>query len=165
MTLIEAFVIDNVYIDFGSEIMYGDDQACIDYPTRFPTVGFQLMATDGLSHIADRIRVDAGFKPMHAMDNYTDDTCDNDGWYDFYVGLNGFSPNHMDNCIEFVVVNSDSEDNEQTYTIDLSPDEQAALFDRLDKLCRESLGQTCDELLAEARKRMDENISSETEDM
>ena len=40
MTLIEAFVIDNVYIDFGSEIMYGDDQACIDYPTRFPTVVF-----------------------------------------------------------------------------------------------------------------------------
>lgn len=21
---------------------------------------------------------------MHPMDEYTDDTCDNDGWYDFY---------------------------------------------------------------------------------
>ena len=162
MTLIEAFMVDNVYIDFGSEIMYGDDQAYIDYPTRFPTVDFQLMATDGLSQIADRVRVNAGFKPMHAMDEYTDDTCDNDGWYDFYVGLNGFSPNHMDNCIEFVVVNSDSEDNEQIYTIDLSPDEQNALFDRLNEQCRDYLGQSCEELLVEAQKRMDED--TETED-
>ena len=165
MTLIEAFAIDNVFIDFGSEIMYGDDQAYIDYPSRFPTVEFQIMATEGLAQIADRIRMDQGFAPMHAMDNYTDDTCDNNGWYDFYVGLNGFSPNHMDNCIEFVVVNSDSEDNEQTYTIDLSPYEQAILYDRLDMLCRESLGQTCEDLLVEAQKRMDENISSEKEDM
>ncbi len=29
MTLIEAFVRDNVYIDFGSEILYGEDQANI----------------------------------------------------------------------------------------------------------------------------------------
>ncbi len=36
MTLIEAFVIDNVYIDFGSEIMYGDDQAYFDYYMNFP---------------------------------------------------------------------------------------------------------------------------------
>ena len=157
MTLIEGFVRDNVYIDFGSEIMYGDDQASIDYPARFPTVGFQLMATDGLSQIADRIGVDAGFKPMRAMDEYTDDTCDNEGWYDFYVGLNGFSPNHMDSCIEFVVVNSDSGDNEQTYTIDLSPDEQNALFDRLNEQCRDYLGQTCEDLLAEAKKQMEED--------
>ncbi|HRS75080.1 MAG TPA: hypothetical protein P5282_09085, partial [Anaerolineaceae bacterium] len=58
--------------------------------------------------------------PMHPLDEYTDDTCDNDGWYDFYVGLNGFADNHMDTCIEFVVVNSDSIDNEEMYTIDLT---------------------------------------------
>ena len=80
MTLTEGFVKDEVFIDFGSEIMFGDDQAYMSYPVRFPTVGFQLMATNGLSQIADRIRKDAGFKLMHAMDEYTDDTCDNDGW-------------------------------------------------------------------------------------
>ena len=127
MTLTEGFVKDEIFIDF-------DRRSCtatisyIDYPCRFPTVGFQLMGTNGLTQIADRIRKDAGFKPMHPMDEFTDDTCDNEGWYDFYVGLNGFADNHMDSCIEFVVVNADSEDNEELYTIDLTAEEQAAVF-------------------------------------
>jgi acylphosphatase len=91
------------------------------------------------------------------MDEYTDDTCDNEGWYDFYVGINGFADNHMDSCIEFVVVNADSEDNEELYTIDLNGDEQAAVYARLDEQCRRYLGQSCEELLAEAKKRMEED--------
>jgi hypothetical protein len=122
-------------------------------------VGFQLMATNGLTGIADRIRKDQGFRPMHPLDEYTNDTCDNDGWYDFYVGLNGFTDNHMDTCIEFVVVNSDSEDNEELYTIDLTKDEQAAIYSRLDEQCRKYLDKGCEELLAEARKRMEEDES------
>ncbi len=161
MTLIEGFVKDEVFIDFGAEVMYSDDQCYIDYPCRFPTVGFQLMATNGLSKIADRIRKDQGMKPMHPLDEYTDDTCDNDGWYLFYVGLNGYSDNHMDSCIEFVVVNSDSEDNEQLYTIDLTADEQDALYARLDEQCRKYLDKGCEELLAEARKRMEEDAADE----
>ena len=157
MTLMEGFIRDEIYIDFGSEVMYGDDQCYIDYPCRFPTVGFQLVATNGLSRIADRIRKDAGFKPMHAMDEFTDDTCDNEGWYDWFIGLNAFSDNHMDSCIEFVVVNADSEDNEEMYTIDLTVDEQAAIYNRLDEQCRKYLGQSCEELLAEAKKRMEED--------
>ena len=157
MTLTEGFAKDQVFIDFDAEVMYGDDQCYIDYPCRFPTVGFQLMATNGLSQIADRIRKDAGFKPMHAMDEYSDDTCDNEGWYDFYIGLNGFADNHMDSCIEFVVVNDDSEDNEELYTIDLTADEQAAIYARMGEQCRKYLGQSCEELLAEAKKRMEED--------
>ena len=65
MTLTAGFVKDEVFIDFGAEIMYGDDQCYADYPCRFPTVGFQIMATNGLSQIADRIRKEAGFRPMH----------------------------------------------------------------------------------------------------
>ena len=37
MTLIEGFVRNQVFIDLSREIMYGDDQAYIDYPSRFPT--------------------------------------------------------------------------------------------------------------------------------
>ena len=159
MTLIEGFVMDELFIDFGAEVMYGDDQANIDYPCRFPTVGFQLMATNGLVQIADRIRKDKGMRPMHPMDEFTDDTCDNEGWYDFYVGLNGFTENHMDTCIDFVVVNADSEDNEETYTIDLGADEQAAIYNRLDEQCRRYEGKSCEELLEEARKRMEEDES------
>lgn len=76
MTLTEGFVKDELFIDFGAEVMYGDDQVYIDYPCRFATVQFQLMATNGLTQIADRIRKDAEYKPMHPMDEYTDETCD-----------------------------------------------------------------------------------------
>ena len=161
MTLTEGFVMEQLFIDFSSEPMYGDDQCYIDYPCRFPTVGFQLMATNGLTEIADRIRKNQGMRPMHPMDEYTDDTCDNDGWYDFYVGLNGFSENHMDSCIDFVVVNSDSEDNEQMYSIDLTLDEQESVYNRLDEQCRKYLDKGCEDLLAEARQQMEEDIEYE----
>ena len=85
MYLLEAFMKDAVFVDFGSEILYGSDQAYISYPIRFATVSFQLMATNALSQIADRVRKDIGYVPMHSMDEYTDETCDNEGWYDFYT--------------------------------------------------------------------------------
>ena len=156
MTLVEVFLKAEVFIDFGAEIMYGEDQVYMNCPCRFPTVEFQLMATNGLSQIADRIRKDAGFKPMHPMDEFTDETCDNEGWYDFYIGLNSFDDLKIDTCIEFVVVNADSEDNEEMYTIDLTKEEQAALFSRLDEQCRQHLGKSCEELLEEVRKEMEE---------
>lgn len=155
MTLMEGFVKEEVFIDFGAEIMYGGDQCYISYLCRFPTVEFQLMATNGLVEIADRIRKDKGFKPMHPMDEYTDDTCDNEGWYDFYIGLNSYDDRHIDTCIDFFVVNADSEDNEDMYTIDLTEEEQIALYNRLDEQCRQYLEKGCEELLEEARKEME----------
>ena len=70
MSLIERFLKDEMFIDFGAEVLYGDDQMYLDYPRRFATVSFQLMSTSGLCQIADRIRKDLGFVPMHPMDEY-----------------------------------------------------------------------------------------------
>ena len=159
MTLLEGFVKDEIFIDFVADVLYGSDQCYVNYPCRFPTVGFQLMATNGLSQIADRIRKDLGFAPMHPMDEYTDDTCDNDGWYDFYVGINGYAENHMDSCIEFVVVNSNSPDDEERYSIELTEEEQCAVIKCLDAQCQKYLGKDCVELLAEAQKQMEEDMS------
>ena len=159
MTLLEGFVKDEIFIDFGVDVLYGSDQCNVNYPSRFQTVGFQLMATNGLSQIADRIRKDLGFAPMHPMDEYTDDTCDNDGWYDFYVGINGYAENHMDSCIEFVVVNSNSPDDEEHYSIELTEEEQCAVIKCLDAQCQKYLGKDCVELLAEAQKQMEEDMS------
>ena len=75
--------------------------------------------------------------------------------------MNGFSENHMDSCIDFVVVNSDSEDNEQLYSIDLTAEEQVVVYARLDEQCRKYLDKGCEELLAEARKQMEEDIEYE----
>ena len=160
MTLLEGFVRDEIFIDFGADVLYGSDQCNVSFPCRFPTVTFQLMATNGLSQIADRIRKDLGFAPMHPMDEYTDDTCDNDGWYDFYVGINGYAENHMDSCIEFVAVNSNSLDCEERYSIDLTTEEeQDAVFKHLNEQCQKYLGKDCLDLLAEAQRQMEEDMS------
>ena len=159
MNLLEAFIRDEIFIDFGADVLYGSDQCNVSFPCRFPTVTFQLMATNGLSQIADRIRKDLGFAPMHPMDEYTDDTCDNDGWYDFYVGINGYTDHHMDSCIEFVVVNSNSPDDEERYSIELTEEEQCAVIKCLDAQCQKYLGKDCVELLAEARRQMEEDMS------
>ena len=159
MTLAEAFLKDELFIDFGTEILYGSDQMNLDHPCRFATVQFQLMATNGLSRIADRIRKDLGFKPMHPMDEYTEEMCDQDGWYDFFVGLNEVSPSKVDSCIEVIVVSDDAPDNEELYTIDLTSEEQGCVYEMLDEQCRRYLGKGCVELLAEARKRMEDDYA------
>ena len=159
MNLIEGFVRAAISVDFGSEITYGSDQQNVNYPSRFPTVEFQLIATFGLSQIDDRIRKDAGFKPIHPMDEFAYDTCYNEGWYDFYVGINGFTHNHMDSCIEFYVVNADSKDNEARYFIDLTAEEQSTIYARLDEQCKMYLSKSCEELLAEAGKELEEKSS------
>ena len=157
MTLIEWFVRNEIALEPYTEPIYGEDQCFISYPERFATVSLALRATNGLIQIADRIRTDLGFRPMHPMDEYDGDSCDNEGWYDFYVGLNGHADNHMDSCIEFIVVNSDSEDNESVYTIELTINEQAAIFSRLDEQCQFYFEQGCEELLAAAEKEMEED--------
>ena len=157
MNLIEGFLKDNLFIDFGSEILFGWDQICVCQPRLFATVTFQLLSTSGLSQIVDRIRKDLGFKPMHPMDEYTDENCDQNGWYDFFIGLNDWSSSKVDSCIDVIVVNSDSPDNEECYTIDLDGKEQEYVYARLDEQCRKYLGKSCEDLLAEARKAMEED--------
>ena len=157
MGLLEAVVRDNVFIDFGSEIQYDSDQVYDSYPCRFATVGFQLMPSTLLGQTADRIRVDRGYRPMHPLDGYTDEMCDQEGFYDFYIGLNDWSKTKCDTFIQFVVVNTESPDNEEMYTIDLDENEQVAVYNRLDEQCRECLGKGCVDLLAESRKEMEED--------
>ncbi len=156
MSLLEGFIKDTLFIDFSSEILYGSDQVCMDYLSRFATVTFQLIDTAGLSQIVDRIRKDLGFKPMHPMDEFTDETCDKTGWYDFFLGINGFDDHHLDTYIEAIVISENAPDNEELYTIDLDENEQKYVFAQLDEQCRQHLGKSCEELLAEAGKRMED---------
>lgn len=156
MGMLDYILEDNVFIDFGSEVQLGSDQMDISYPLRFATVDFQLIDTALLSEIADRIRIKEDFRPMHPMDGYTDETCDQNGWYDFYYGISDLPEDKANTCIEFIVVNSDSPDNEEVYTIDLADVERHAMYKRMDEQCRKYLGKGCDDLLAEARQKLEE---------
>ncbi|MBQ9664600.1 MAG: hypothetical protein IJV40_15750 [Oscillospiraceae bacterium] len=155
MTLTEAFLHENVYIDFGSDLQYGEDQAFINYPVRFATVEIPLIATEGLERIADRIRKDRGFRPIRPMDEFNESTCDQDAWYDFYVDLVSWPGYRTGNCIYFIVANSDQPDNEETYTIDLTEEEQAYMYCRLDEQLQKYTDKSCAGHLVEATKEME----------
>ena len=163
-TLSEDFINTEIFIDFDSELIYGEDQAYICCPKRFPTVRFQLKPTRGLVEIADGIRHKLGFKPMYPAQGCKSSDCnactdcndiDCDGWYDFFISLNGFNDSHLDTCIAVVVAGSDSPDNEDMYTIDLSEDEQKLLYNRFDEQCRRNVNKSCEELLKEAEDMME----------
>ena len=157
MTLTENFIRDAIQLDSNAEVICGSDEIFDTYPCRFPTVEFQLMATDALVEVADRIRIEKGYKPMHPRDGRTDDV-DNDGWYDFYLGVSKLPGENqeyrLDNCITFIVVNSDSDDNEDMYEIQLTDDERSAVHDILNAHCRRYHGKDIAAMLSEAEKEM-----------
>ena len=159
-TLIDRFMRENVFIDPHSEIMYDSDQAYVSCPCRFATVGFGIIAGYGLQLIVDRLRKDLGFKPLEPIDDEDyDEDCDQEGEYYFYVGLNDYTDTKVDNCITVIIANSESPDNEELYTIDLSEEEQEALYRRLDDESRILLGKSCEDLLEEARVEMEADES------
>lgn len=156
MALTEEFINRNVFIDLERDTVCGLEQMYVDYPRRFATVEFPLVDTEALAKIADRIRMEAGYPPMYPVGGYTDETCDNDGWYEFSISISGCREGQTDNCIQFTVMNSDYEDNEAAYTIGLTEEEQRFLYSRLDAQCREYLEKSCREILLEAEKKMTE---------
>ena len=159
MTLLKGVLKDNVFIDFGAEIEYGSDQAYKNQPTRFATVTFQLISSFLLAGLFDRIRVGKGLQPMHPIDGYGWEDCDRTGWYDIFVGINDLSPTRTDSCIEAMVCNSTCPDDGERYSVELTGEEQRAMFERLDEQCRSHLGKGCIELLAEARRRMEGDVT------
>ena len=152
MTLTEKFISDAIRIDFGGEILYGSDQVFDTHPVRFPTVEFELAVTTELCEIVDEIRKERGYLPM------LEDGGDSEGWYDVFLGLNGYTDTHMDTSIMAVVVNSDSEDNEDYYLIDLSEDEQREIYAILDDQCKRYYEKSCADLLEEARREMEADV-------
>ena len=156
MTLTEKFISDTLHIDFDGEILYRSDEVFDAHPVRFATVEFILKATDVLVEIADRIRFDKGYPPVYPRADGMD--YDADGFYNFYIGISKLPGDgqacRADKCISFVVVNSDSSDNEDMYEIELSESDQEIVLAVLDKQCRRHLGKSCTELLAEAEKGM-----------
>lgn len=141
-----------VYLDAMEDYQLGDDQACLNYPMRYPTVEFELVDTIELCEIVDTIRKGKGYRPV------LEEGGDTSAWYSMYLGLNGYTSTGLDTSILAIVVNSDSEDNEQPYYLDLSEDEQRAIFKLLDEQCRGHYGKSCADLLEEARQAMEEEI-------
>lgn len=155
--LIEAVLKDYVFIDANYEPHYDSDQMYVDYPCVFATVRFMLMATSLLTTLADRIRKDMGFAPVNPMDEYTDKTCDDDAWYEFYYGINAVGAGVGDSCIEVVVCNASSPDDGSSYYIHLSDSEREEMYERINEQCIEIYGKSNKQLLTESYKAMQED--------
>ena len=113
---------------------------------------FELIDTTVLCVAVDIIRKGLGFLPM------LEDGGDTEGWYRFYLGLNGYTESHVDASIMAVVENSDSEDNDECYEIALAEDEQRVIYNLLDRQCRLYYGKSCADLLEEARYAMEADV-------
>lgn len=150
------FPLDQIRIDFDTEIMYSSDQTDVHFPARFPTVIFSLRDTDALVSLADKIRTSGGGKPLYPMEGYPEESCDQNGWYNFYIGINDFPAPPVDTSISAYVNSPDCEDDGDYYTIPIPEEDMNALFQSLDAQCRKHLGKSCADLLAEARMEMEE---------
>lgn len=124
----------NIIIDGSADPSFGSDQAFVSYPTVFPTVSFQLIATDDLVEAARSLLSDAG---TDAAEDFT-----------FYLGINGFTKSGVDNSI--IAVGAD----DTTVSIYLDEADQEKVFALLNKECLEKYGKGCDALLEEARCQM-----------
>ena len=146
-SLVDRFFRENISLSPQHEIFYGTGEAYVSYPCRFATADFELCAGYGLELIVDRMRKDLGFKPLEPIDG--DDDCAH-GEYVFYVGLNDYTK--IDNCISAFLLGSDSPDNETIYPIDLTEEEQDALYRRLDEEARRAYGMSCEDIMVKARQ-------------
>ena len=157
MTLTENFIREAIHLDAGAEVVFGSDEMYDTYPCRFPTVEFQLAATDALVEVADRIRMEKGYLPTHPRDGRTDEV-DTEAWYDFYIGICRLpgenQPCQLDSSITFTVVNSDADDNECMYGIELTESEKEYVYEILNRQCRRYHGKDCAALLAESEAEL-----------
>lgn len=144
MIFTDDFCKRNIFIDTDDGYELGQDQAYDSFPIVFPVVNFELICTDALIEQADRVRRENGH---HAPLD--------DGWYNFYISINGLTKTQLDNGITFTVNSDTADDDFAAYSIDLDEAEQTAVFNRLDELCRSAFKKTCAELLDDARKEME----------
>ena len=150
------FPLDQIRIDFDTEIMYSSDQTDVHFPAHCPTVIFSLRDTDVLVSLADKIRTSGGGKPLYPMEGYPEESCDQNGWYNFYIGINDFPAPPVDTSISAYVNSPDYADDGYEYAIPIPEADMSALYESLDNQCRKHLGKSCADLLAEARMEMEE---------
>ena len=90
-----------IILDTENEILYGSDQACVSYPTRFATVSLPLVPPEDLLQAVNSLRV--GLEPVDEIE--------------LTVGLNDYTAMKLDNCIEAVITAVKVTDVEERYSI------------------------------------------------
>lgn len=111
-----------IFLESGYDPIRSTGEVFVTYPCVFNTLTFRLSATPLLVVLSDII---SGGE--HSS-------------YDFYITVNDYC--RIENCIVAVAWDTDEE-----ILIELDEEERENLYRRLDELCRERYGKSCEEML------------------
>lgn len=117
----DEFIKNNIFLDPACEPCYD-----VEYVSeggsekKYDTANFALQSTDNLIELADRIRADLGHKPFYHWDGMQETELDEDGWYNFYIGLSEKNKYYVDDFIEIVVESDIADDDGHSYKYYLS---------------------------------------------
>ena len=117
-------------------------------------VRFELWDGEPLPEIADDMRIKRGLLPLWDFEE-TGRECDEDSWYEFYIGINDWNEHHIDNAITVICQHGVDMVDYDDLLIPLSGEEQQLIYNSIDRQCRDILGKGCEELLADARKEIE----------
>ena len=132
--------------DFSDEFFLEEDHYIRIYHSEGHTYcRIAIGDTHPMNQVMDSFRSSMGHLPMFPDDD--SEPYDSDGWYNFYVVLDRFKPGEYAVSLEVTVVSDEAEDNEQTYAFALPSDVQNTVFDRLDILCEEYIGDNISQLI------------------
>lgn len=118
------------------------DQVFDSFPSVFPTLTLELLDTEPLNRIADKIRVENGCLPCYDESG----EFDSEGYYRFFVTFYGVWPG-CENCIVFEYVGGHGETDE--YEIPLTDHQRELLFASLNAQCEYEFGETAVDMMAE----------------
>ena len=82
-----------------------------------------------------------------------------DGSYEYHLEMNDRPGNRIEVCIRYIVDSCYHGESGEVISIRLSREEQKTVLGSLDEQCRQFYGKSCADMLAEARARMEEDMS------
>lgn len=153
MSIIEYIFNRQIKVDFDKEYMLDFDFPDPGTNEKNAKVEIDLFPTDILNKLADDTRVKNGIIPGDLM-GYCSSSRQSRG-YRFTCELSDIEKYKVDPFILVEVHDSEAADDWNLFCIDLSSEEQKWLYQVLDGQFK-TVGKSCEDLLAEARKQMED---------
>ena len=124
----DEFIKHNIFLDPACEPSY-DVERYVEGGNEVKnyTANFALQSADGLIELGDRIRADLGYKPFYSFDGRPETELDEDGWYNFYIGLSERNRFYVDDFIEIVVESDLAPDDGHSYKYYLNERQQETI--------------------------------------
>lgn len=149
--LTDEFIKHNVFLDPACDPCYDTEYVSEGGEERkYDNANFALQSTDELIELADRIRANLGYKPFYSFDGRPESELDEDGWYNFYIGLSHKNKYYVDDFIEIVVDSGLADDDGHSYKYYLNDHQQETIAGVINEQLWEYQGSSIMQVLREA---------------